>query len=138
MTALIMIAVMMALIMENKIKNAKNIYFKSRFGGNVYRGYECDAQDYSDMIKIPDIQKFALTKNIDILYEEDAVIMGKTLNRVVCGEDGKVQKIFAGNIAAVKHEKDIIKDINKEDIEFVEKSLRPIERIFGGEVFFKS
>ena len=33
MTALIMIAVMMALIMENKIKNAKNIYFKSRFGG---------------------------------------------------------------------------------------------------------
>ena len=28
--------------------------------------------------------------------------------------------------------------INKEDIEFVEKSLRPIERIFGGEVFFKS
>ena len=101
--------------------------------GNVYRGYECDAQDYSDMIKIPDIQKFALTKNIDILYEEDAVIMGKTLNRAVCGEDGKVQKIFA-----VKHEKDIIKDINKEDIEFVEKSLRPIERIFGGEVFFKS
>lgn len=92
----------------------------------------------NDMIKIPDIQKFALTKNIDILYEEDAVIMGKTLNRVVCGEDGKVQKIFAGNIAAVKHEKDIIKDINKEDIEFVEKSLRPIERIFGGEVFFKS
>lgn len=57
--------------------------------GNVYRGYECDAQDYSDMIKIPDIQKFALTKNIDILYEEDAVIMGKTLNRAVCGEDGK-------------------------------------------------
>lgn len=37
-----------------------------------------------------------------------------------------------------KHEKDIIKDINKEDIEFVEKSLRPIERVFGGEVFFKS
>ena len=95
--------------------------------GNVYRGYECDAQDYSDMIKIPDIQKFALTKNIDILYEEDAVIMGKTLNRAVCGEDGKVQKIFAGNIAAVKHEKDIIKE-----------SLRPIERIYGGEVFFKS
>ena len=106
--------------------------------GNVYRGYECDAQDYSDMIKITDIQKFALTKNIDILYEEDAVITGKTLNRAVCGEDGKVQKIFAGNIAAVKHEKDIIKDINKEDIEFVEKSLRPIERMFGGEVFFKS
>lgn len=44
----------------------------------------------------------------------------------------------AENIAAVKHEKDIIKDINKEDIEFVEKSLRPIERIYGGEVFFKS
>ena len=106
--------------------------------GNVYRGYECDAQDYSDMIKIPDIQKFALTKNIDILYEEDAVIMGKTLNRAVCGEDGKVQKIFAGNIAAVKHEKDIIKDITTEDIEFVEKSLRSIERVFGGEVFFKS
>ena len=62
--------------------------------GNVYRGYECDAQDYSDMIKITDIQKFALTKNIDILYEEDAVITGKTLNRAVCGEDGKVQKIF--------------------------------------------
>ena len=37
--------------------------------GNVYRGDECDAQDYSDMIKITDIQKFALTKNIDILYE---------------------------------------------------------------------
>ena len=33
---------------------------------------------------------------------------------------------------------ELIKDINKEDIEFVEKSLRPIERIFGGEVFFKS
>ena len=63
--------------------------------GNVYRWYECDAQDYSDMIKIPDIQKFALTKNIDILYEEDAVIMGKTLNCAVCGEDGKVQKIIA-------------------------------------------
>lgn len=138
MTALIMIAVMMALIMENKIKNAKIYILRADSVGNVYRGYECDAQDYSDMIKIPDIQKFALTKNIDILYEEDAVIMGKTLNRAVCGEDGKVQKIFAGNIAAVKHEKDIIKDINKEDIEFVEKSLRPIERIFGGEVFFKS
>ena len=26
--------------------------------GNVYRGYECDAQDYSDMIKITDIQKY--------------------------------------------------------------------------------
>lgn len=32
----------------------------------------------------------------------------------------------------------VSQDINKEDIEFVEKSLRPIERIFGGEVFFKS
>ena len=42
--------------------------------GNVYRGYECDAQDYSDMINITEIQNFALTKNIDILYEEDAVI----------------------------------------------------------------
>ena len=86
--------------------------------------------------------KFPTYKNLHLqkisTFEEDAVIMGKTLNRVVCGEDGKVQKIFAGNIAAVKHEKDIIKDINKEDIEFVEKSLRPIERIFGGEVFFKS
>ena len=38
--------------------------------GNVYCGYECDAQDYSDMIKITDIQKFVLTKNIDILYEK--------------------------------------------------------------------
>lgn len=70
--------------------------------GNVYRGYECDAQDYSDMIKIPDIQKFALTKNIDILYEEDAVIMGKTLNRVDMRRRRKSTENICGKYSCCK------------------------------------
>lgn len=60
--------------------------------GNVYRGYECDAQDYSDMIKITDIQKFALTKNIDILYEEDAVITEKRLTVRYAAKTEKCRK----------------------------------------------
>lgn len=105
---------------------------------NVFHGYECDAQNIKTFLENSSgIQKFALTVNIDIIYEEDAIIMGKPLNCALCDENGKVQKIFAGNIAVVKHEKSNIIDINKEDIEFVKKSLRPIARIFGGKIFFK-
>ena len=40
--------------------------------GNVYRGYECDAQDYSDMIKITDIQKISTfyMKKMPLLREK--------------------------------------------------------------------
>uniref|UniRef100_UPI004028D5C8 hypothetical protein n=1 Tax=Lachnospira sp. TaxID=2049031 RepID=UPI004028D5C8 len=69
---------------------------------NLYRWYECDAQGYSDMIKITDFQKFALTKNIDILYEEDAVIMGRSLNRAVYDENGSLRAILAGNLMVVR------------------------------------
>lgn len=106
--------------------------------GEQYQGY---FEEVENSLKAE--QKFVdgliavihLTDEIDIIYGDESLIQGKPLNRALYDLQGNFITAFLGNIMVVRHEGDSFVSIRYEDKEIIEKCLKPIERIFAGQVF---
>lgn len=126
--------------MENKRITAYLIRVNEKLG-TIYKGYLCDVGNSVEFRKkyIEDtIEIHNLCNNINIICEDEAVIMGRTLNRAFYDEDGKLKNVFAGNLMVVRYDENGFSSIYKEDIENIEKMLQPIDHIACGKVFLKS
>lgn len=77
------------------------------------------------------ITTYPLTDEIVIISCGNAVAKCMKLNRALYDLQGNFITAFLGNIMVVRHEE----DIRYEDKEIIEKCLKPIERIFAGQVF---
>ena len=80
---------------------------------------------------------YPLGNGVGIACCEDAVILGRTLNRAVYDGSGKFKTVLAGNLAAVRYDGECFGSIQKEDIKIIEELMKPIERIAYGKVFLK-
>lgn len=101
--------------------------------GVVYRGYQ--ARIESGLLEGEYI--YPIDDGIGIACGEDAVVMGRTLNRAVYDRNGNFKTVLAGDLVAVRYDGKCFSDIQKEDIIFIEKLLKPIGRIAYGKVFLK-
>ena len=81
------------------------------------------------------ITTYPLTDEIVIISCGDAVAKCMKLNRALYDLQGNFITAFLGNIMVVRHEGDCFTSIRYEDKEIIEKCLKPIERIFAGQVF---
>ena len=81
------------------------------------------------------ITTYPLTGEIDIISCDDAVAKCMKLNRALYDLQGNFITAFLGNIMVVRHEGDCFTSIRYEDKEIIKKCLKPIERIFAGQVF---
>lgn len=108
--------------------------------GQLYQGYIAEVENSLDFEKkyVGDrIDVYPLTEDIAIITGDEAVIMGRILNRAVCDESGKFVTVLAGNLMAVRHLEDSFVSIREEDVPVIEKLLKPVERIFDGKIFLK-
>lgn len=123
--------------MEHKMIKA---YLLRAEKNTVYKGIiteiENDLQSINNYVK-GDLQILSLNEHIVIICEKDAVIMGRTLNRAMYNAKGERINVFAGNLLLLKKEGENFINIEQEDIVDIEKMLKPIEHIFGGEVIIK-
>ncbi len=74
---------------------------------------------------------------VKIICGEDAVVLGKPLNRAWYDDNGKLVTVFAGTLMFVRREGRQLVNMRKEDVELIERSMKPIERIACGRVFTK-
>ena len=81
------------------------------------------------------ITTYPLTAEMDIISCDDAVDKCMKLNRAVYDLQGNFITAFLGNVMVVRHEGDSFTSVRYEDKEIIEKCLKPIERIFAGQVF---
>lgn len=116
-------------------------YFLRASNGVVYRGYLSEIpnslkaeQDYVG----GGIETFALNDELVLIGARDAVIFGKTLNRAFYGESGNFITAFAGNLLVVRNKGDEFGSILEEDVELIERLLKPIDHIACGTVFLKA
>lgn len=124
--------------MERKIKA---YLLRADSSGQLYRGYIAEVENslaFEQKYVGDRIDVYPLTAEIDIISGDEAVIMGRTLNRAVYDESGKFITVLAGNLMAVRHSEDSFASIREGDVAVIEKLLKPIERIFDGEIFLKS
>lgn len=106
--------------------------------GQQYQGYFAEVEN-----SLKAEQKFVdgliavvhLTDEIDVIYGDESLIQGKLLNRALYDFKGNFITAFLGNIMVVRHKGDCFVSIRYEDKEIIEKCLKPIERIFAGQVF---
>ena len=121
--------------------NGFRAYFLRACDGKVYRGYIAEIpnilkaeQDYVG----DEIETFKLNDNLILIGARDAVIFGKTLNRAFYDESGKFITVFAGNLMVVRYKGDEFESILNEDVEQVERLLKPIDHVACGTVFLKA
>ena len=108
--------------------------------GQLYQGYIVKVENsvgFKQGHKKNRIEVCSLKDDIVVLGEAKAVIMGRTLNRAVYDEEGNFVTILAGNLIAVRYRENTFLSIQEEDILVIEKMLKPIERIFGGNIYLK-
>lgn len=124
------------------MKKAPNTkaYFLRAFDSVVYRGY---ISEIPNTLKAKKdyvggrIETFALNDNLVLIGARDSVIWGKTLNRALYDESGKFITAFAGNLMVVRYNGDEFTSIRHEDVELLERLLKPIDHISCGTVFLK-
>lgn len=116
-------------------------YFLRTSDGVVYKGYLSEIpnslkaeQDYVGS----GIETFTLNDDLVLIGARDAVVFGKTLNRALYDESGKFITAFAGNLMVVRYKGDEFESILKEDVELIERLLKPIDHIACGTVFLKA
>lgn len=108
--------------------------------GQLYRGYIADVENslaFEQRYVGDRIDVYSLTNNIDVIGGDEAVVMGRTLNRAVYDERGNFITVLAGNLMVVRHEGDSFASIHEEDVAVIEKMLKPIERIYNGKIFLR-
>lgn len=101
--------------------------------GIVYKGY----QSVIGSGVLEGCYIYPLGNGVGIACCEDAVILGRTLNRAVYDGSGRLKTVLAGNLAAVRYDGKCFGSIQKEDIKIIEELMKPIERIAYGKVFLK-
>lgn len=109
-------------------------------GYGQYQGYLTEVEDLSEAWHryVDDfIEVVSLTEEIDLICGEDAVVQGRPLNRAWYDADGGLITVFAGNLMLVRHKGRHFTNMRKEDVQFVEKRMKPIDRIAYGIVFTK-
>lgn len=116
-------------------------YFLRTSDGVVYKGYLSEIpnslkaeQDYVGS----GIETFTLNDDLVLIGARDAVVFGKTLNRALYDESGKFITAFAGNLMVVRYKGNEFESILKEDVELIERLLKPIDHIACGTVFLKA
>nr|WP_187142649.1 DUF3846 domain-containing protein [Acetivibrio ethanolgignens] len=116
-------------------------YFLRASEGVVYKGY---LSEITNSLKAKQeyvgggIETFTLNDDLVLVGGRDAVVFGKTLNRALYDESGKFITAFAGNLLVVRYKGDEFDSILEEDVELVERLLKPIDRIACGTVFLKA
>lgn len=108
--------------------------------GQLYRGYIAEVENslaFEQRYVGDRIDVYTLTNDIDVIGGDEAVVMGRTLNRAVYDKRGNFITVLAGTLMAVRHEGDYFTSIHEEDVVVIEKMLKPIERIYCGKIFLK-
>lgn len=121
-------------------KTVLNAYFYRVTEKTTYHGYMSEIEDSFEALKNyigGRITTYDFTDEIVLVAEEDAVVLGRPLNRVLYNNDGERLAVFAGNLLFVRHEGDKFISLHARDIELIEERFKPIERIFGGKVYLK-
>lgn len=116
-------------------------YFLRASDGVVYRGYISEIPNTLKAEKDyvgGEIETYTLNDNLVLIGARDAVIWGRTLNRALYDESGKFITAFAGNLMAVRYNGDEFTSIRHEDVEPLERLLKPIDHISCGTVFLKA
>lgn len=117
-----------------------NAYFTRVDAATPYKGYIGEIENTFEALKsyiCGRITTYDFTDDIVVVAEEDAVILGRRLNRVLFDSNSKRITLFAGNLLFVRHEGDQFTSLQAEDVALIEERFKPIERIFGGEVYLK-
>ena len=116
-------------------------YFLRASNHVVYKGY---LSELPNSLKAEQqyvgggIETFMLNDDLVLVGARDAVIFGKTLNRALYDKKGKFITVFAGNILVVRYKDDTFDSILEEDVELIERLLKPIDHIACGTVFLKA
>ena len=116
-------------------------YFLRASNHVVYKGY---LSELPNSLKAEQqyvgggIETFMLNDDLVLVGARDAVIFGKTLNRALYDECGKFITAFAGNLLVVRYKGDEFDSILEEDVELIERLLKPIDHIACGTVFLKA
>ena len=116
-------------------------YFLRASDGVVYKGY---LSEIPNSLKAEQeyvgggIETFTLNDELVLVGGRDAVVFGKTLNRALYDESGKFITAFAGNLMVVRYKGNEFESILKEDVELIERLLKPIDHIACGTVFLKA
>lgn len=117
-----------------------NAYFFRVDAATPYKGYMGEIENTFKAMKNcigGRITTYDFTDEIVVVAEEDAVILGRPLNRALFDSNGERITVFAGNLMFVRHEEDRFTSLQAEDVVLIEERFKPIERIFGGEVYLK-
>lgn len=117
------------------------VYFMKASDGVVYRGHLLEIpnirkvkRDYAS----DEIETFLLNDNLVLIGVRDAVIMGKLLNRALYDEREEFINILAGNLMVVRYQDNELVSILDEDVELIERLLKPIDHICCGTIFLKA
>lgn len=106
--------------------------------GRKYQGYMFEVENiegYAKQFVGGDMETVALSHGVVIISRQDAVILGSPLNRAMYNESGELVTVFSGNIMAVRQADGGFASIRSSDIGLLERSLKPIARIYDGTVF---
>ena len=117
-----------------------NAYFIRVDAETPYKGYMGQIENSFTALKScigGRITTYDFTEDIVMVAEEDAVILGRRLNRALFDSNGERIAVFAGNLLFVRHEEDRFTSLQDGDVALIEEHFKPIERIFGGEVYLK-
>lgn len=126
--------------MMNNVSMIKAYHLRA-CDGNVYGGY---IAEISNTLKAEQdyvgggIETFTLNDELVLIGARDAVILGKTLNRALYDESGKLITVFAGNLMVVRYKGDEFTSVLDEDVELIEHLLKLIDHIACGTVFLKA
>lgn len=108
--------------------------------GTIYKGYTAEMekslkafQNYVNYGK-PDgsIAIVRLTEEIVMIANDESILLGLPLNRIVVSENDKPLDVLLGNAVCVRfNEVEDFVDIKDEDIPFIEEHLRPAGKTWG-------
>lgn len=116
-------------------------YFLRTSDDVIYRGYLSEIRG-SPKVKWEwtsgEIEVVTLNKEFVLIGGREAVVLGKTLNRAFYDEAGKLITVFAGDLLVLRYKGDTCESVLKEDIERIERMLKPVDHIACGKVFLKA
>lgn len=124
-----------------KIVPGIKAYFLRASDDVIYRGYLSEIRG-SPKVKREwtsgETEAVTLNEEFVLIGGREAVVLGKTLNRAFYDEAGKFITVFAGNLLVLRYKGDIFESVQEEDVEKIERMLKPIDHIASGKVFLKA
>lgn len=115
-------------------------YFLRASDHVIYRGYLSEIRGSPKLKRewtSGETEVVTLNEEFVLIGDREAVVLGKTLNRAFYDEAGKLITVFAGDLVVFRYKGDTYESVQEEDVERIERMLKPVDHIACGKVFLK-